>query len=436
MTPRPTSATDGSGASGGADAAHHAKGLFGLPPALVRSLGVCAFYASTSVGISMLNKALLSSYHFSCYFFMLAAQLLMTLAFCTITRDRLGNPFEIVSYSPATYRASVPMAAAYVANVCLGLLGLQLVNVPVFFAIRRTASAFILLYEYMAMGRVAELNIRGSVGIIVLGALVAGSDSLTADLMGYLITCANNLATAAASVMQKQFSEQSKLPGGMWSIMYYQALTALPACLVLGVATGEVQTLLAFPYLGDAGFWLGFFLVSVMGLLLSYASLLSTTVNSPLATSITGNVKDVVLTVVGAIVFPGFRATVTSVGGLLLSFTGSGIYSYINLNKALAAHSKAAPGAGSGAAGNGAGAGVGAGASAVPMTPSVLPVGSPVADRQPLMSDVEDGGVDASSALGDKSVRLHGLSGGASEGEEGGSGGAGSGSVRARAARA
>jgi len=314
--------------------------LINIPPNIRRSVGVCLLFGGTSVAISLVNKALLSSYSFSCFFFMLACQLIITLSFCIITRDYLNNPFHIPSFDSTVYKSSIPMAAAYIMNVCIGLAGLQLVNVPMFYAIRRTSSAFILIYEYIALNKVADMQTQGSIGIIVIGALIAGFENLNADFFGYFLTCLNNLATAAASVKQKQFSESAKLGGiyGMFGIMYYQALTALPACIIISILRGEIQELMIFPYLTSISFWFALFCASIMGLVLSYASLLSTTLNSPLATSVTGNSKDVILTIAGAILFPGFIATVTSVGGLLLSFFGSGLYSYISLRKALAQH--------------------------------------------------------------------------------------------------
>jgi hypothetical protein len=150
------------------------------------------------------------------------------------------------------------MAAAYIANVCLGLVGLQMVNVPMFFCIRRTSTLFVLLYEFASERKVAEPGIRGAVAVICCGALVAGWESLGGEALGYLITVLNNAATAAATVMQKQFSLAAKLGansgggaagGGPFGIMYYQALTALPLALVLAAASGEGATLLAFPHL-------------------------------------------------------------------------------------------------------------------------------------------------------------------------------------------
>lgn len=52
-----------------------------------------------------LNKAILSSYNFDCFFTLLFAQLVLTLLFCTITRDRLGNPFNVPKFDEATLKA-------------------------------------------------------------------------------------------------------------------------------------------------------------------------------------------------------------------------------------------------------------------------------------------------------------------------------------------
>jgi hypothetical protein len=105
------------------------------------------------------------------------------------------------------------------------------------------------------------------------------------------------------------------------------------------------QAFLSFESLGDARFIAGFLVSSAMGLLLTYTSMLCTIHNSPLTTSIAGNAKDVLTTVVGALLFPGFVATVQSVGGLALSFVGAFAYSAISalkLRSAAAAKAAAA----------------------------------------------------------------------------------------------
>ena len=106
-----------------------------LAPRASRSLGaalrsrtvqsglVCLFYAASSILLSVVNKAVLSSYQFSCYFLLLAVQLVVALAFCSCSRW-LGNPFSIPSIRSWKHLlAAMPMATCFVMNVGVGFVG-------------------------------------------------------------------------------------------------------------------------------------------------------------------------------------------------------------------------------------------------------------------------------------------------------------------------
>lgn len=151
--------------------------------------------------LSLLNKAILSSWGaFDAYLTLLFCQLLLTLALCVASRDFLGNPCRIPPFSVDLIRAAAPMGLTFALNAGLGLLGLQLVDIHMYFALRRVTSAFVLAYEYCALGRVASLPVRLAVGAIVVGAVIAGWDSLRQDLFGYAVTLVTNVVTAASSV--------------------------------------------------------------------------------------------------------------------------------------------------------------------------------------------------------------------------------------------
>lgn len=120
--------------------------------------------------------------------------------------------------------------------------------------------------------------------------------------------------------------------------------------------------------------------------------------------SVTGNAKDIATTAIGWLVFTGFKATAKSVGGILISFAGAFLYSYVGLRKswATAAASAAAAGA-AGASSGSSGAGV-VGGSAGPggkaVTPSiagaVLPaVGSDVEAGVAAGGDIAEAGAAA-----------------------------------------
>jgi hypothetical protein len=59
-----------------------------------------------------------------------------------------------------------------------------------------------------------------------------------------------------------------------------------------------------------------FLLSSVLGLSIVVSQALSTTVNSPLATSVTGNLKDLLTTAVSSFIFRDYHATPLSLFGL------------------------------------------------------------------------------------------------------------------------
>lgn len=263
---------------------------FGLPRATAKALAVAIFYGTSSLLLGLMNKALLSSYSFNGYFTLLSVQMAMSWAMCAWSRDYYGNPFQVPAYDKNTHKLGAIVGILYVFNVGAGLIGLQMVNVPMFFCIRRLVTPTVLIYEYLAMGKVAETPVQTAVGIIMLGTIVAGWDTLNSDLLGYAITFVNNLLTAGASVAQKQFSDATR--ASAFGVLYYNACTAAPLSLALAILTGEVFQLPNFKYAADPSFWLAFMVGCALGPMLTYSSMLCTTYNSPLATSVTGNVKD------------------------------------------------------------------------------------------------------------------------------------------------
>ena len=86
---------------------------------------VCLFYGLTSASLSLLMKKLLSRYGFSGFFLLLSSQMGLQLALCILSRDRMGNPFGVPDYDRATHMTSLRLGVTGVANVAVGMLGLQ-----------------------------------------------------------------------------------------------------------------------------------------------------------------------------------------------------------------------------------------------------------------------------------------------------------------------
>ena len=112
-------------------------------------------------------------------------------------------------------------------------------------------------------------------------------------------------------------------------------MTALPLTLIGATLMGEWKYTATFEHATDSSFWLSVFCASCAGVFITYIVFLCTTVNGPLVTSITGNAKDIVQTILGAFLFNDFTPTIQNMAGILISFMGAGYFSYIKLREAL-----------------------------------------------------------------------------------------------------
>ncbi len=122
--------------------------------------------------------------------------------------------------------------------------------------------------------------------------------------------------------------------------MLYNSISALPLTLLGATVLGEWSYTMHFEHAHDPQFWFSVMVASFAGVFITYIVFLCTTVNGPLVTSITGNAKDILQTVLGAVLFRDFTPTVKNVSGILISFTGAGLFSYIKLLDAFAKGAK------------------------------------------------------------------------------------------------
>jgi solute carrier family 35 protein len=257
-----------------------------------RALGISAAFGVVSILTSFSFKAIFSVFRFDATFTLLAMQMAMTLAFTALLRARCqGVPgLEVPrALDPAALQASLVPGLLFVGNIAVGFYGIKLVSIPMFLTVRRTTTLFTLVAEYFVLGAVASRSVAAGVLLTVLGALVAGSDSLRTDWLGFAFVVGNNVMTAASWSATKRFSDRFRLT--RFGLTYYNACVALPLCLALAAAGGEFQYVARHPQLANPQMHVALFGASALGVLMNWVTFLAVTQTSPLATSITGNVK-------------------------------------------------------------------------------------------------------------------------------------------------
>ena len=115
--------------------------------------------------------------------------------------------------------------------------------------------------------------------------------------------------------------------------MYHNSVLSTPLLLIASLAAKEPQRLSNFLYLNDPIFWMALLLCSSWAVILVFSITVAAGKVSPLATSVTGNLKDVFGMGFGMLIWTNADRSPKVVTGLLVSVFASGVYSVLKLRE-------------------------------------------------------------------------------------------------------
>lgn len=164
---------------------------------------------------------------------------------------------------------------------------------------------------------------------MVSGAVIAGYETLSADLLGYILIWANNFCSAIQYVVTSKYNNDKKVTA--FEINFFFACIGLPLMYGITSTNGDIQVLYDIffneetrnPMLAAQIMISGSF-----GIAITMTSLLTVTICGPLAVNISGTMKDVALTYAGFAFFDNVHASNSVILGLIFSFSGAATYSY------------------------------------------------------------------------------------------------------------
>ncbi|KDP33583.1 hypothetical protein JCGZ_07154 [Jatropha curcas] len=296
-------------------------------------------YMSCAVLLVMFNKAALSSYKFPSANVITLFQMISSCSFLYALRR-----WKIVSFtvgeslhadSNATFVSletlihTLPLSVAYLLYMLVTMESIRGVNVPMYTTLRRTTVAFTMVMEYFLAGQRYTPPIVGSVGVIILGAFIAGARDLSFDFYGYAVVFLANITTAIYLATISRIGKSSGL--NSFGLMWCNGIICGPIVLLWTFMRGELKMMMNFPYLFSTGFLAVLLLSCTLAFFLNYSIFLNTTLNSALTQTICGNLKDLFTIGFGWIIFGGLPFDMFNVIGQLLGFIGSGMYAYYKL---------------------------------------------------------------------------------------------------------
>ncbi|XP_015781030.1 UDP-N-acetylglucosamine/UDP-glucose/GDP-mannose transporter [Tetranychus urticae] len=282
------------------------------------------FYGCSSFLIIAVNKVVLTSYRFPSAKFLGLGQMLATLFILTI-----GKSMSIINFPDCSLeipRKIFPLPLFYMGNLICGLGGTQRLSLPMFTVLRRFAILMTLIGEYFVLNVKSTPPIIMTVVAMVGGAIIAASNDLSFDAQGYILVLSNDLFTALNGVYMKEKLDAKDL--GKYGLLFYNSLFMLPPMILFSWSTGELALSLQFEYWLNFGFLISFLSSCIMGFLLMYSTILCTSYNSALTTTIVGCLKNILVTYIGMYIGGDYIFSYVNFIGLNISMIGSIVYSY------------------------------------------------------------------------------------------------------------
>jgi len=230
----------------------------------------------------------------------------------------------------STAKQVFPLSLCWWTYVVSGIVALRYLNIPMFSTLRKFTVLFVLLGEIFILKKPAVPSVWLAVSVMLFGGLLAGFTDLTMSVPGYICVALCCVATALYLVMIVRVTNTTKL--NTFGLLFYNNVLSLPLMVVfLAVFTDELGAVRNFPDLHNPAF-LGFLLLSAaQATLLNIAIFLCTKINSPLATTVTGQMKDLITVTAGLFVFGDVKLNGPNLAGLGLSLVGSLLYSLVKL---------------------------------------------------------------------------------------------------------
>uniref|UniRef100_A0A7S1SSC3 Sugar phosphate transporter domain-containing protein n=1 Tax=Tetraselmis chuii TaxID=63592 RepID=A0A7S1SSC3_9CHLO len=296
----------------------------------------CVMYGSVSISITLFNKAIFAVYKFQYPNVVTLLQILISIVYIKILG--VTGHMKLAPFSWKTVQLLLPMTFFWWIYVFSGVTALNYLNVPMFSVLRRSTSLVVVGINYVLYRTFPSMNSLSALLVMAAGAIVAGMSDMTYNSVGYFWTFVCIFSTAAYLTAIKWSKERSGV--GEHDLLMYNNLIALPfMATYLYFGTSELDTVWEYPRLHDPGFQLFLLLSISQAFLLNVCIFYCTTVNSPLATTVTGQLKDLLMTSLGMVLFGDVIYNPVNIMGLCVGLGGGMWYSYIGYRKSVEASS-------------------------------------------------------------------------------------------------
>ncbi|ORY80392.1 hypothetical protein BCR37DRAFT_334637, partial [Protomyces lactucae-debilis] len=282
-----------------------------------------ALYLVTNLGLTLYNKALLGS--FPLPYFLTGCHTVSNVI-CIVLMKVTGG-IELTKLSAYEWYLVMGFSVLYSANIAVSNLSLEMVPVPIHQTVRATSPFFVLSLTSLLFRERHSLKIWLSLVPIVTGVVLATSTDrieLPQFLrISILITLIGSLLAALKTILTGRLQHYMQI--GAADLLLRLSLFACAQSFLMSYATGEM---LRLPrpsiHLYSSVFGNG-----LLAMLLNLVSFSANREVGPLAMTVAANVKQVLVIILGSVLFQ-VKLTQTQVGGIMLALVGGLLHSMLS----------------------------------------------------------------------------------------------------------
>ncbi|KAK9843519.1 hypothetical protein WJX81_006926 [Elliptochloris bilobata] len=290
---------------------------------LLRRLTACCCYGAISIMITLFNKAVFSVYRFTYPNVVTTYQIIVSIAYMLLLQ-RL-RWMDIGSLSLTAARQVFPLTLFWWLYVVSGVIALRYLNVPMYSVFRRSTTLIVVGGEWLLLRKRPTPTGFVSILLMVAGAAIAGLTDLTYSLPGYLWVSVCAVSTAVYLLLIRRLKDRTGLSQS--ALLLYNNVLALPLMLGMLLTSRELSTVWRYPRLHELSFQVFLLVSASQAFLLNLCIFWCTTLNSPLATTVTGQMKDILTTGLGLFLFGDVKFDTRNVTGVCIGLLGGIAYS-------------------------------------------------------------------------------------------------------------
>jgi len=286
------------------------------------------FYGVSSFMIMVVNKRVLTVYKFPSFQVLGLGQIVATILIL-----QCGKTLRIIKFpdlSTDTFKKIWPLPVMYLGNMVFGLGGTQQLSLPMMTVLRRFSILMTMIGEYLILSVRPSRAVQLSVYLMIFGTLVAALNDLAFNLRGYCYVLMNDFFTAGNGVLVKKKLDSKEL--GKYGLMYYNSLFMFLPALIFSYQTGDLHASAEFAGWSDTWFCVQFFTACVFGFILMISTVLCTSFNSALTTTIVGCLKNILITYLGMFIAGDYQYSFINFLGVNISVVGSLIYTKVTFS--------------------------------------------------------------------------------------------------------